>query len=478
MSPFRFVAAGVALAIAVGAAAPAPTAPVTGLTAGDRVARAYDAVFDAEFDRLPSVLRDTCPPAPHEACLMLDALGTWWRISLDPASRARDAAFLSKVEAAIGATQAWTEREPERAEAFFYLGAALGARVQWRVLRGERLAAARDGARIKNALERALALDPDFNDAHFGIGLYRYYAGVAPAILRMLRWLFMLPGGDRAAGLAEIVAARDGGTLIRSEADYQLHVIYLWYEKQFDAALRLVKGLQARHPRNPLFFQIEAEIAETYFHDTTSSLLAAENLLMRAQAGLVNEPQLAETRARLLVATALDRLAETDRALEHLESIIASHAPEPADAMARAQALASRARARLRRESYRVGLEGWRAFERGDLEQASMRLARSLQLDSRDAVARYRYATVLAARGELADARAQLERVLAPGTATPPVTAAAAHFDLARLLHDNGDRTGAVAHFDAASHTFGADPRVRATAAREAARLRTTPHAR
>ena len=46
------------------------------------------------------------------------------------------------------------------AEAWFYLGAAYGARVQWRVLRQEHLAAARDGKRIKEALEQALALDP------------------------------------------------------------------------------------------------------------------------------------------------------------------------------------------------------------------------------------------------------------------------------------------------------------------------------
>ena len=73
---------------------------------------------------------------------------------------------------------AWTQREPQRADAWFFLGASYGLRVQWRVLRTERLAAARDGKRIKDALERALALDPDLQDAYFGIGLYHYYADV------------------------------------------------------------------------------------------------------------------------------------------------------------------------------------------------------------------------------------------------------------------------------------------------------------
>ena len=88
--------------------------------------------------------------------------------------------------------------EPERAEAWFYLGAAYGVRAQFRVYRVERLAAARDGKRIKESLEKALALDPAMHDAEFGIGMYRYYAGVAPAIFRFLRFLLLLPGGDRA----------------------------------------------------------------------------------------------------------------------------------------------------------------------------------------------------------------------------------------------------------------------------------------
>ena len=76
------------------------------------------------------------------------------------------------------------------------------------MLRGEQLAAARDGKRIKDALERALALDPALQDAYFGIGLYHYYADVAPAAFKMLRWLLLLPGGDRARGAARRCCAR------------------------------------------------------------------------------------------------------------------------------------------------------------------------------------------------------------------------------------------------------------------------------
>src|SRR4029078_800448 len=101
-----------------------------------------------------------------------------------------------------------------------------------RVRREARIAAARDGTRIKEALEQALAIDPGMQDAYFGIGLYHYYADVAPTALKVLRWLLLMPGGDRVEGMREMLLARNRGALLRDEADYQLHWLYLWYERQ------------------------------------------------------------------------------------------------------------------------------------------------------------------------------------------------------------------------------------------------------
>jgi hypothetical protein len=268
----------------------------TGLTAAPRLARVYDAVFDARFAEVPALLSQACAPpapgarpdqartgpAPAEACQLMELVSLWWQIQLDPDNPSRDALFRARADAAIAATEAWTAREPQRAEAWFYLGGAYGARAQWRILRNERLAAARDGKRIKDALERAIALDANLEDAYFGIGLYRYYADVASTAAKMLRWLLLLPGGDRVAGLREVVRARNGGALLRSEADYQLHVLYLWYEKRPEQALDLLRGLRERHPRNPHFPQRIAEVEDVYLHDPAASVRSLEALLEAA----------------------------------------------------------------------------------------------------------------------------------------------------------------------------------------------------
>ena len=313
-----------------------------GLTGAERLAVVYDAILDARFDQVPALVSRACGPGtpdgapPAEACRLMEVVSLWWEIQIDSNDTSRDRLFQTRADDAIAAIEAWTAREPQRAEAWFYLGGAYGARAQWRVLRRELIAAARDGKRIKGALERALELDPTLQDAYFGIGLYHYYADVAPAAARMLRWLLMLPGGNKVQGLQEMLRARNAGQLLRDEADYQLHVIYLWYEKRTDRALELLHTLRDRHPRNWHFAQRIAEIQDVYLHDAAASLETWRALQDAATNGSVADPSAAGTRAKLGIALQLDRLRQTDAAVIHLREVIAARPRRPAGALAQA----------------------------------------------------------------------------------------------------------------------------------------------
>ncbi len=521
----RCVAGFAALALVVLVARSDLIAQRSGLTGAPQLARIYDAIFDARFEQIPSLLGQTClqkdpqgsPPeasgalAPSEVCDVLALVSLWWQIQLDSANPSRDVAFRTRADAVIAAVEAWTLREPLRAEAWFYLGGAYGARVQWRVLRGERLAAARDGKRIKDALERALQLDPSLQDAYFGIGLYHYYADVAPAAARMLRWLLFLPGGDKQAGLREMARARTAGQLLRSEADYQLHVLYLWYEKQPQRALELVEALRARHPRNPHFPQLIAEIQDDYLHDLTASLRSWEALLASAQAHRVAEEEMAEARARLGIALQLDRLYETDVALEHLRTIIDRKPAAPFGVIAQAQLQLGRGLDRLgsrsnaiaayrlaiaasppgdplktaadaraglsatpnprRAAAYRLSLEGWRALERGALAEASRAIAQSLERQAGDPVTRYRQARLLLAQRSDTAALEVLEGIVSAGSATPPHIYAFACVDAARLHEQQASTVRAIDLYRLALTVFGADQRTKEAAQRALVRL-------
>jgi hypothetical protein len=316
------------------------------LTEAARLAAIYDSILDAQFDRAAAQLAESCPPAPAEACATLNAVALWWQINLNPESLLLDQRFNEAAGAAIAAADAWTRRQPDRAEAWFYLAGSYAPLVQWRILRGERLAAAREGSRIKSALERSLRLDPQLSDAYFGVGLYHYYADVAPAYARLLRWLLLLPGGNRHLGLREMLEARERGELLTGEADFQLSQIYLWYEHRTDEALALLASLDRRHPENPLFMQRIAEAQGVYLHDHRASAASWQLLLNRALRGDVYSPAITATRARLGLASALIEAGESDQAIAQLQIVIDDRPIAPPNARARAMSLLERIRAR------------------------------------------------------------------------------------------------------------------------------------
>jgi hypothetical protein len=281
-----------------------PSRGEAALTGAGKLAAVYDLILSAQFDRADAELASTCPPAPPEACQALGAVSLWWQIQIDPDNRSRDGMFNDRARAAVKTADAWTGRDPKNAEAWFYLAASYAPLVQWQVLRGERVAAAKNGNRIREALLKALEIDPSMADAHFGIGVYEYYADVAPAAAKVLRFFLFLPGGDRARGLIAIDKTRASGAVLRGEADFQRYIIDIWYEHKPEEALTILKSLDARYPANPIFLQRIAELYDSYLHDTRASAAAWQLLIDRARRDRVYDPArviaLAERKRRAL----------------------------------------------------------------------------------------------------------------------------------------------------------------------------------
>jgi tetratricopeptide (TPR) repeat protein len=476
------------------------------------LARCYDAILDARFDDAEAEISKACGPAPPETCALMRATSLWWQIQLNPYDRSNDAAFKSQIDGVVASVERWTTHQPQRADAWFFLGAAYGLRVQFLVLRTERLAAARDGKRIKDALERALALDPSLQDAYFGIGLYHYYAAIAPTALKILRWLMALPGGDRVEGLREMWQARNRGELLRGEADFQLQVIDLWYENKPDEALKLLDGLRASYPHNPLFLQSIADVQEVYRHDHAASLVAWRALFALARERRVSMPEMSEVRARLGMAAEFDALFETDAAIDQLKAVADARpsAPHGATALAyfqlgaaydrmgyhdRAVAayraaitgappddpdnVASRARDAMSHqpdaktaEAYRLSIEGFRFLQRNALAQAADSLDRSAAINSSDPVTKYRRALLLLARHRDQDALGEFERLMAMHPVPPPTVLAASCVEAGRLLEAAGNRDRAIEMYQRASRIRGADAKARQAAASALERLR------
>ena len=130
-----------------------------------------------------------------------------------------------------------------------------------------------------------------------------------------------LPGGDRAGGLKEMEQTRSKGMLLRGEADYQLHLIYLWYERQPMTALRLIEGLRTRYPHNPVFYLRLAEVQGNYIRNHQAALQTYRSMLDAARAGRIAAPALSEVDARLGMAQEMDALCDSAGAIEQLNAV-------------------------------------------------------------------------------------------------------------------------------------------------------------
>ena len=361
--PGRLAAASLAL---MSLAAPAAGA---GLTSPEPLIKTYELILDARFDEAERQLKHACPPAPRPACDVIAAVNDYWRLLLNPEDTTRDAALLGRINAAIGTAEVWVAREPKRAEAWFYLGGAYGTRVLLRGLRGQYLSAARDGKRIHDALQLAISLDPSLGDAYFGLGLYHYYAAIAPRAARVLSMLMFLPGGDRAGGLKEMEQTRSKGMLLGGEADYQLHLIYLWYEKQLATALKLIEGLHARYSHNPIFYVRLADVQGSYVRNHQAAVTTYRSMLDAARAGRIANAAQSEVEARLGLAQELGALCSSADAIEHANAVIAHKPAAPYAALARAH--------------YQLGVIHDRAGRRADAIAAYQRASAANPRDDR-----------------------------------------------------------------------------------------------
>jgi len=509
--PRRALISGViALALLLEVAFPVTAA--SGLTGLAGLKTAYEALLNAHFDRAADALPTACGAAPREACDVLEATSLWWQILLDTHDTSRDAVFQREANEAVDLCEQWVAREPDRAEAWFYLGGAYGARVSWRVERGQRLAAARDGKRIKDALERALTLEPTLEDARFGIGLYKYYADIAPAAAKILRVLLLLPGGDKVAGLRDMQASEARGQLVAGEALYQLHWIYFWYERQPRRGLDALERLSARYPGNPHFLQRIGEVQVEQFHDAARSLAAWQRLTDTAAAS--GAPQLAEVRGRLGAAEQLDALFETDRSVPEIRRVLALAPARPVGAVARAHLLLGRMLDRLGQrdeavaayraaasapvpdgdpddvrpqsragvshapnrvagQAYRLSLEGWRAFERGDPSTGATQLSRARELAPADAMIRVRLAKSTA-HTQTDRALAEFDAIIATRPQVTPAALTAAYVWSGELLESRGARAQAIDRYRAATRVFAGDSRLTDVARNALARLGAT----
>jgi hypothetical protein len=107
--------------------------------------------------------------------------------------------------------------------------------------------------------EKLLATDPRYSDAWVAVGVENYMLSIRPAFVR---WLCRLAGGetDRATGISRLQLTADKGHYLAPFARLLLAVAAL-RARNPGQARSLMEGLAREYPRNPLYRQELARMA-------------------------------------------------------------------------------------------------------------------------------------------------------------------------------------------------------------------------
>jgi hypothetical protein len=231
--------------------------------------RGMNKLMDGDFDAATEISRQIQKSDPESPLgYLLEADVNWWKIYLtegnliDPdvfealseAATPYDADFRRLDELAIRKAETRIQAHQDEARSYFYEGLAYGLRARLEALRDHVLATARTGKKLRNLSLAALELDPNLNDAYFGVGLYNYFEDTLPTYVKMLRFLILLPGGDRLVGLRQMQEAMEKGQLVTSEARFHLAKNYSRsIDQQFAKSLDLLRQMEQQYPHNPLW---------------------------------------------------------------------------------------------------------------------------------------------------------------------------------------------------------------------------------
>src|SRR5437588_2250731 len=182
-----------------------------------------------------------------------DYLGKVTRPSTQPPPAPADtaAAFRDALDHALALGRKRIAESPQDADAHYQVGAAVGLRASYTAtVEGSALGAFRAAREAYDEHERVLELDPRRKDAGLIVGTYRYVVSV---LALPLRWVAYVAGfgGGKERGLRLIEDASEYASDSQTDARFALILIYN-REKRYDDALKQLRLLSERYPRNRL----------------------------------------------------------------------------------------------------------------------------------------------------------------------------------------------------------------------------------
>ena len=212
-------------------------------------------IYSIKFKEATSTITIVKKEYPkNPAGLFFDAMITWWKIQLDPKDERYDKEFFKKTDAIIDLCEQILDDDKKNRDALFYNGGALGFKARVQTFRKKWVKAAMNGKNAIPFVHDVYELDTLDKDGLLGIGIYNYFADIIPKRHSFVKpFMLFFPKGNAKQGIRELKIVSKQGKFAKYEAQYQLMMLYYYYEKDNEAGYRVAKSLIKNFPNNPIF---------------------------------------------------------------------------------------------------------------------------------------------------------------------------------------------------------------------------------
>ena len=167
--------------------------------------------------------------------------------------------FEKILDDSIDGIQRWLKKNPNDPNGYMGLGALYGLRALFSMRNRSWVTAYFSGRKAIKNLERSLELDPTYYDAYFGLGIYQYFAGTLPSVIKILAKIVAIKGNPQ-EGVRQLNIAREKATFTSDSAKLILIEVQntrgsAFYNPQ--QSLEFIRSLRAKYPNNPLMRYVE-----------------------------------------------------------------------------------------------------------------------------------------------------------------------------------------------------------------------------
>ena len=166
--------------------------------------------------------------------------------------------FEKILDDSIAGIKRWIKQNPDDPNGYMGIGALYGLRAMFSMRTRSWVTAYFSGRKAISNLEKSMKLDPTYYDAYFGLGIYNYFAGTLPNVIKVLAKIVAIKG-DVDEGVRQLNIAREKATFTSDSAKLILIEIQNTRGNKYyapDKSLQYIQELHAKFPANPLMHYV------------------------------------------------------------------------------------------------------------------------------------------------------------------------------------------------------------------------------